>query len=355
MNISTDDIGLIYSRLGDTVSKEIFVNRLAYGMTGDLGSLRRMIGTFSAGREFIEKLNQAVSAKMKICIFGTGIWGKCIVDSYPDVDFQCFVDNDLNKCKVYRGGVYVEHFDEWIKQSENRVIIISSKLYHEEMYAQLKKHQIPDERIINAGKMIDDANKIQYFDLPELKNHMADDEIFVDAGAFDGQTSAIFAQWAGKCKKIYALEPDPQNRAKCLNTLGMTGVEYEILPFGAWDKREQLSFDSGLNGASHVSGTRMETSEKQITVQADKLDDLISEKVSFIKMDIEGAEMNALRGTEKIIREYKPKLAVCVYHKKEDIWEIPKLILGYVPEYKLYLRHYSMTNDETVLYCIPEG
>lgn len=69
-------------------------------------------------------------------------------------------------------------------------------------------------------------------------------------------------------------------------------------------------------------------------------------------MDIEGAEINALKGAEKTIKGYKPKLAICVYHKKEDIWEIPKLILSYVPEYKLYLRHYSPFKDETVLYCV---
>lgn len=254
----------------------------------------------------------------------------------------------------YGGGIPVIHFDEWIKQNENMTVIISTKLYHREIYLQLKEHQVPDELIIDAGKVIDEANKIQYFDLPELKKYQKKDEVFIDAGAFDGQTSAMFAKWAGNYKKIFVLEPDPQNREKCQKALDLIGAKYELLPFGAWNKREELSFMAGLNGASHVEGNRPESSEKQIIVQADKLDDLIHEKVSFIKMDIEGAEINALKGAEKIIKTYKPKMAVCVYHKKEDIWEIPKLILGYVPEYKLYLRHYSLSKDETVLYCIAE-
>ncbi|MBD5550040.1 MAG: FkbM family methyltransferase [Lachnospiraceae bacterium] len=202
--------------------------------------------------------------------------------------------------------------------------------------------------------MVDDANKIQYFDLPELKNDKIEDEVFVDAGAFDGQTSEMFVRWAGKYKKIFALEPDPQNREKCKKKLEAIGAEYEILPFGAWDKAEELSFVSGLNGASYVENSGQESTEEQTIVQVDSLDNLIHEKVSFIKMDIEGAEINALKGAEKTIKMYRPKLAICVYHKKEDIWEIPKLILGYVPEYKLYLRHYSLIKDETVLYCIPE-
>lgn len=350
-----DSIQVIYDKFADVISREIFVGRLGYSLTGHLDSLKNVIRTFPCGREFIERLNHAIAEKRKICIFGTGIWAKSIFASYPDVDFYCFVDNDLSKCgKSLGGGISVIHFDEWISQNEDMIMIISTKLYHKEIYAQLKQNQIPDELIINAGKVIDEANKIQYFDLPALKNNKIDDEVFVDVGAFDGQTSVMFAKWAGKYKKIFALEPDPQNREKCYKTLESIDAEYEILPFGAWDKQEQLFFEADLNGASHISGCRTEKNKKQIIIQANRLDDLIHEKVSFIKMDIEGAELNALKGAENIIKNYKPKLAICVYHEKEDIWEIPKLLLSYVPEYKLYLRHYSMSKDETVLYCIAE-
>lgn len=355
MDAFVNEIQLIYDKLADTISKELFINRLAYSLTGHLESLKNVIRTFPSGREFNEKLNQAVAAKRKICIFGTGTWGKSILTSYPDVDFFCFVDNDLRKCgKNVFGGISVIHFDEWIKQNEDMAVIISTRLYHKEIYTQLKEHQVSDELIIDAGKVIDDANKIQYFDLPELKNCKTEEEVFVDVGAFDGQTSAMFVQWAEKYRKIYALEPDPQNIEKCQEVLEAMDAEFEILPFGAWDKPEKLSFASGLNGASHVGSNAWEENEKQITIQVDKLDDLIHEKVSFIKMDIEGAEINALKGAEKTIKTYKPKLAICVYHKKEDIWEIPRLILSYVPEYRMYLRHYSLSKDETVLYCVPE-
>lgn len=164
--------------------------------------------------------------------------------------------------KASGGGIPVVHFDGWVKQKENMTVIISTKLYHKEIYLQLKEHQVPDELIINAGEMIDEANKIQYFDLPELKNHKKKDEAFIDAGAFDGQTSAMFAQWVGNYKKIFALEPEPQNREKCLKTLKLIDAKYEILPFGIWNKREELSFVAGLNGASHVEGNRPEDSKK---------------------------------------------------------------------------------------------
>lgn len=252
------------------------------------------------------------------------------------------------------GGVPILRFDEWVDIKECMTVIIASRFHYKEIYEQLRKYQVPDELIINVGKMVDEANRVQYFDLPELKKNMTDEEVFVDAGVYDGLTSSMFAQWAGKYKKIIALEPDPKNRERCQRTLASIGAEYEILPYGAWDKSEQLFFASGLNGSSHINSNGEKSAEGQIMIQADKLDNLIQEKVTYIKMDIEGAEINAIKGAEKIIKKYKPKLAICVYHKKEDIWAIPKLILSYVPNYKLYLRHYSLNDNETVLYCVVE-
>lgn len=88
-------------------------------------------------------------------------------------------------------------------------------------------------------------------------------------------------------------------------------------------------------------------------IEVFKLDDLLAdESPSFIKMDIEGAESEALLGAEQIIKKYHPKLAISVYHKPEDIFRIPELILNYHKNYKFYLRHYSYTNSETILYAI---
>lgn len=75
-------------------------------------------------------------------------------------------------------------------------------------------------------------------------------------------------------------------------------------------------------------------------------------KVTYIKKDIEGSELEALKGAKRIIKEQHPKLAICVYHKLEDIWTLPELILRYHPDYKLYVRHYLTDILDTVLYVV---
>lgn len=79
---------------------------------------------------------------------------------------------------------------------------------------------------------------------------------------------------------------------------------------------------------------------------------LAGKRVTFIKMDIEGAELKALMGAEKIIREQKPKLAISLYHSPEDICTIPQYLMRVRQDYKYYLRHYSLFDTETVLYAI---
>lgn len=77
------------------------------------------------------------------------------------------------------------------------------------------------------------------------------------------------------------------------------------------------------------------------------------DEITFIKMDIEGAEIEAIRGAENVIRRCKPKLAISVYHKRNDMFEIPLLLHQMYPGYKFYLRQFSKALSETVLFALP--
>lgn len=167
-----------------------------------------------------------------------------------------------------------------------------------------------------------------YSDILKLSSN----ESIIDLGAYDGDTIREFTDFTkGKYKRIIALEPDKKNFKKLLkNTAEMENVE--CLNMGAWNKKDTLIFAGKAGRNSRLSGSGIPTSVTDI-------DSLITERVSFIKMDIEGSEMKALCGGEKTIKKYLPKLYVCAYHRNEDLFSLPIKINSLSPEYKIFFRH----------------
>lgn len=106
--------------------------------------------------------------------------------------------------------------------------------------------------------------------------------------------------------------------------------------------------EEGTTGSKITDSTDAATT----VIDVDSIDNVCSgDKVTFIKMDIEGSELEALRGAVNVIKRDKPRLAICIYHKPEDMYEIPFWIKETVPEYKLYIRHHTDGILETVLYA----
>jgi hypothetical protein len=114
-----------------------------------------------------------------------------------------------------------------------------------------------------------------------------------------------------------------------------------------WNETTELKFNSEGTMASCVSDAG------NTIVEVDTIDNILQgQRATFIKMDIEGAELNALKGAEQTIKKYKPKLAICVYHKADDFTTIPQYIKSLVPEYKLYFRVHRCSPQESVLYAV---
>ena len=197
-------------------------------------------------------------------------------------------------------------------------------------------------------KFYTDRQFYQYFE-PFLR---LNDETFVDIGGFDGFTSELFSKLYPKFSKILFFEPNDLNLNIAKNRLLANIDKVEFYQIGLGLIKERLRF-SQSGSASYVNY------DGENIVEIDSLDNILNNyqvnELSnlYIKMDIEGWEMNALRGAEKIIREYSPKLAVCVYHKPNDFVEIFNYIKEINPSYKVYIRHYTEGLDETVMYFIP--
>lgn len=339
---SESEIKRIYANIADEYSREMYGNRLLYSLTGDNAYIIKIILMTEEGKSFDSRLRDTSNKKV---IFGSGTWGGVFYKSFSDIKWECFIDNQAIEGQK-KHGLPVRSFDELTEIYSDAIIVISTRLHHKAIYDQLINAGFKQDQIINAGKIIDEMSERQYFDLPYMTHDP--EEVFVDGGSFDGRTSKLFAKWSnGKYNHVWAFEPDGQNYENCKKSLNSFIKPVDVLNYGLWNRTDTLKFDAVSTGASKIADAGIED------IHVVCLDDILdSQKITFIKLDIEGAEANALRGAERIIRTQKPKLAVSIYHKPEDIWEIPSLLLDYNPDYRFFLRHYSVAADETVLYAI---
>ena len=189
----------------------------------------------------------------------------------------------------------------------------------------------------------------QYFVQPLVP--LTDEECFVDVGAFDGDTIEAFLQAVdGKYRHIHAFEMSKRNFARLSRKIQedprCDTDRISLYPYGASDQDGTARYHEN-NTSTVFSADGTETAAFR------RLDDVLrGQTVTFIKMDIEGAEPLALRGAEQIIRMQTPKLAICTYHKAEHLWEIPAMILQLNPAYKIYFRHHDKDEMETVCYAV---
>ncbi len=181
---------------------------------------------------------------------------------------------------------------------------------------------------------------------------MFTEETYVDCGGFDGDTVLNFADYVKQIKHIYVFEAMQKPAELCRTRIERRELleKTTIFQKAVYSENCSLSFSIGEgNGDSRIS------EGGNVEVSAVKIDDYIKEPVTFFKMDIEGSEKNALCGAQKIIKENTPKMAICIYHLKDDFWKIPELILSINPRYKFKIRQHDPASlSETVLYCIPD-
>lgn len=206
-----------------------------------------------------------------------------------------------------------------------------------------------DEQYIDRAYNISTVRGTQYFDR-EIVN-FGQDEVFVDCGASVGYISEDFIRLThNEYKDIYLFEADPEVCSVAQNLL-KNYKNVHFLPVGVGEKDEFLYFNS--NPEHPTYGAVSEYGDKKVHIV--RLDDALEKCTpTMITMDIEGSEMAALRGAEKLIRRCRPKMSISVYHKFEDLFEIPLWLNELDLNYKFYLRHYTRAYCDSVLICIPQ-
>lgn len=353
MDTFFESVRKIYYNLTDEESKDIYLNRFLYNMIGDKkyidGIIKRYVfkeglnekGIIKYLLEGIENINN----DNPIVVYGCGEMGAKIYEELGErITFFC----DRNEEKQRKGfcGKRVISLEELTDKKEKYRVIIGSIDYYFDIYRTLQELEIKlvtdNSKIMQ--KWVNVVNK-QYFEKDIIT--YGKDEVFIDGGCLNYASAKQFLKECVSVKKVYAFEPDAESADRCKQeAANVEPHNYEIIQKGLYSENTELHFKSMGNGCSGIA------EEGDCVVQVCSIDKEIHEPVTFIKMDIEGAELEALKGAEETIKKYHPKLAICVYHKPEDIVEIPKYILELNPEYKLYLRHYSDNAGETVLYAV---
>ncbi|WP_072682130.1 FkbM family methyltransferase [Arcobacter sp. LA11] len=186
------------------------------------------------------------------------------------------------------------------------------------------------------------SHEEQYFDkelIPSIKNI-----VFVDGGAYIGDTIPNIIKNFPDFKKIYCIEPNDLHISIAKKNFHLQ-ENIEFINCGLGNKKQE---------SNQVQEFQDNCEHDYQAENIDTIDNLIKEKIDFIKLDIEGAEQDALLGAKNTIEKYHPFLAICIYHKAEDWYKIPQIVLDINSEYYIYLRHYMEGIYETVMYFIPQ-
>ncbi|MBS5803777.1 MAG: FkbM family methyltransferase [Acinetobacter sp.] len=361
----------------------------------------------------IKNLFAGIPENAKICIWGAANAGRSIKEELAkyrqDTTVCAFIDSvkqgEIDGVKIYKPENMPEiknNFDYMIISTRSDCTVIDAMLFYYDIknYVRispylLKKYQFIPSKISEILNFWDsEKDKQLYKDLIEARitgntdklkefvqkeHNITPDwkrtikhytsyinydaiEVVLEGGMFNGLNTIVFKKLFKNLKKIYAFEliyDKVKNKsiAHIIDSL----KELEIIPLALWDRKEKLVFtenvaapySSGINPPLNKNG-----SEQNFTVDAISIDEYVSEnnieKVDFIKMDIEGAEMKALKGAEQTLIKHRPQLAISIYHSNNDMQDIPIYLHNILKNYIFKIGQYSPDNDETILYAIPE-
>lgn len=183
----------------------------------------------------------------------------------------------------------------------------------------------------------------------------------IDAGGCWGDTALFFAHMVGEQGRVYAFEFTPENLGIMQRNLDLNPLlarRIDVVQRAVWERSgDVIHYSANGPGTSLRSGGQNDSHHDSLQVTTVTIDDFVREekvpRVDFIKMDIEGAELKALKGAEETIRRFRPKLAISVYHREDDLIEIPKYLNSLELAYEFYLDHFTIYGEETILFGRP--
>lgn len=229
-----------------------------------------------------------------------------------------------------------------IQETRDLLIDNKSKNIFDELISLRMSNSFDKDLIIDESQYLPS-------DLPEVLQKI-ENSIFCDIGAYTGDTLLDFANKIESFKYI-GFEPDLANYNELSMNLQKLKIDGLAINKATGSFNGSVEFEQG-NGVSSKIIAHLNDGVESSEVEIVKLDDFSWEEIPTIfKMDIEGAERDTLIGMEEIIKSTKPLLMICLYHTKDDLWEIPRMIFSWRSDYNFSIRQHAKNGLETVLYC----
>ena len=215
---------------------------------------------------------------------------------------------------------------------------VSREIYYKFIQTHMKKRPV---------SIPNDPVEEQYF--PNNIKFSKGYSRFINCGAYNGDTVKSLNVVRGKIEALICFEPDEKSFASLVEFLQARhekiAKEIMAFPCAVYSEEKRLRFVSAGDLSSMISD------QGNVVIQCVSMDHVVPDfKPTFINMDIEGVELEALMGAETLVKKNKPDLAVCVYHSLNHIWDIPLYLESLHLGYKFYLRNYTSFASETVLY-----
>lgn len=364
------DIKELYDLLKDELSRKVFKARLMCDLDITTSSIYELSSLREGGSIFVKDkfswkaVYEQFSAneKSKVILYGADDFGKALAQEMIRVgeDFCGFCDKRYEEFPKGILGKPVFPLEQIISKGIelDYYIIITAPSHYKDIKETLCDKGFSEAHILklfeenSSSEELIYPYKLQYFEFLELYRKGT---TFVDAGCFDFETSECFIEWCdGKYEKIIAFEPDIINYTKCVAAAKKYDPEkIDLINAGLGEAAAEACFETQGMSTSHIIDTvQKDDRESSEIIKIRCLDEYTDGcKVGFIKMDIEGFELQALIGARKTLLRDRPLLAVSVYHKPGDVVVLMDYLHKLVPEYRFYLRHYGHVQDETVLYA----
>ena len=331
----------------------------------------------------------------RFLLFGAGTRGILIKRYFASLGAEalCFIDNNCDLIDTQIEGLHVLRLAEAMQQYPGIPVYIASSHYpaialqlmgagitsyycmpmtsfyfsptfYQDNYQQLNAvHDLLFDTaskntyaaIIKTYQTGDDGNLIlsHYAQYRHPVVKACDGDTIIDGGAFDGDSLELFHTGA-TALKVFCLEPTESAYTALQSRASRFGDSCVCLQKGLWSEETTLRFSTQAQSAT---GNKILKSGSS-TIACTSIDSLVREyhldQVDLIKLDIEGAEEEALKGATATIRAAKPKLQVALYHNMEDLYKIPLLLHDINPGYIFYIGHHAPNAHESILYCIDE-